>query len=82
MTGNLDDHVGIWDVDASVTNSWENDCVYFIPIPEVRNYILSFSFSNFTTNERDLESVCINFKRENMITENNDFVTPTFMNSS
>lgn len=79
MRGDLDDDVGVWYVDWSITNSREDDDVDFITIPKVGDDVQSFSFSYFTANVRDSETVCQLLQRENMITKDDDFVTAALM---
>jgi len=52
--GNLDDDVGVWDIDTCITNSWKNDCVDLMSISKMRDDVVSFTFFDFSTDERNI----------------------------
>ena len=79
MGGDLDDDVGVRNVDGCITHSGEDNAIELCSISEFCNDVLSLLFTDLSGNVGDLEPLTEFLQAKELITEDDDLVASCYM---
>jgi hypothetical protein len=79
MRRDLDNHIGSWQVNSSITNSWEEYSIDFVSMLEVVQYAHSFLVRDLSIYERLLKFLSVELECVYVIWKHDDFISSALM---